>query len=540
MKKRIFEKDENGNFIINFANIDADYYALAANDDSTDLDVLSFFVLSFYDDGDDLLTELKNKRLIDERTLQYRVKEQKRSLLDFSKKHLKKFNPELTDEDSEKNLLAILDEYEKILEYKTLCALVGKKEITPSDMELVDRKRQAMYEALIGVKDIHAFVGGNLELAKFILNNKNFDELITKAEQENGKEKKYSFHYEFLRKSLSVEQIEEARRIVLDYKKKFKLDNVTAISDFFAYCEIGTTERIFDRKRELVKLIAQKEKEYEKDLKKQERDKKREAQRIEREKQKKEEAKRRKEAEKFFDFETSGPSGSLEIVVPLAINFIGRRGQTITESIGEEKVSELFDTIKGINFRRNERPLLIILSDCSREEALRVLADFRNQAKVNGLDERFIEGITTEFGKELVFDENTSRKLISGGSIDENLIYMRAYKKEQYPDLVELNPDRSYLTYSLEKYKNKPKKLEKLFASLKGDSRILRYILDDNNGILYGVPKEKAPSRVRKRIAEYLKLKYSVREKFLDAFKQSKKLAEYEIDRDDEEGEEYE
>ena len=58
-------------------------------------------------------------------------------------------------------------------------------------------------------------------------------------------------------------------------------------------------------------------------------------------------------------------------------------------------------------------------------------------------------------------------------------------------------------------------------------------IEDDENGILYGIPREKYPSRVRERVARYLGLKYQVDKKILDAFKNSKKLAEYEIDEDD-------
>ena len=85
----------------------------------------------------------------------------------------------------------------------------------------------------------------------------------------------------------------------------------------------------------------------------------------------------------------------------------------------------------------------------------------------------------------------------------------------------------------LEEYKNSPKQLEKLRVSLKDYVGILRYIEDDTNGILYGIPREKYPSRVRERVARYLDLKYQVDKKILDAFKDSKKLAEYEIDEDD-------
>ena len=48
MKKRIFEKSEDGNFIINFANVDFDYYSKVANSDTAEFDTGSFIVLSFF------------------------------------------------------------------------------------------------------------------------------------------------------------------------------------------------------------------------------------------------------------------------------------------------------------------------------------------------------------------------------------------------------------------------------------------------------------------------------------------------------------
>ena len=118
----------------------------------------------------------------------------------------------------------------------------------------------------------------------------------------------------------------------------------------------------------------------------------------------------------------------------------------------------------------------------------------------------------------------------------EKLDYMRAYNKEKYPKLISLNEDRSYLTYSLEGYKRSPKDLEKLRKSLKDYIGIIRYIEveeDDGFGMLYGIPREKYPLRVRERVARYLDLKYQIDKKILGAFRDSKKLAEYEIDRDD-------
>ena len=398
-----------------------------------------------------------------------------------------------------------------------------------------------MYESLTGVKDIHAFVASNFELVNFILNHKDYNERIEEEEKKKGKGKsKYSFHYDFLKKNLTPEQIDEARKIVLAYKKQFKLDNVTAVSDFFAYCEMQTTQVIFERDRQIVELFFEREAEYEKDLqakeleaKRKEEEKKKREEEAKRRKEKSDEDKRRKEAEKYMNFETYGTYGPREKVLPLALNFFGRRGKTITEDVGEEDVNGIFEVIKGIKFRRNERPAIIIFSDCSREEALKVLADFREKAKANGFDERVVEGITTEYGEELIFDETTSRPIILRGMVERNLSFMRQQNIEKYPKLVEMNEDRSYLTNSLEGYKNSPKQLEKFRAGLKDYIGVIRYIEDDENGILYGIPREKYPSRVRERVARYLGLKYQVDKKILDAFKNSKKLAEYEIDEDD-------
>ena len=541
MKKRIFEKSEDGNFIINFANVDFDYYSKVANSDTAEFDTGSFIVLSFYEDDEGLYRELKEKRLIESKSLVYRGKELKSRYIRFAKKNLIRYNPKLTEESTKDNILAILDEYEKAFEYTVLQSLIGKTEITQVDLDRAEEKRKAMYESLTGVKDIHAFVASNFELVNFILNHKDYNERIEEEEKKKGKGKsKYSFHYDFLKKNLTPEQIDEARKIVLAYKKQFKLDNVTAVSNFFAYCEMQTTQAIFERDRQIVELFFEREAEYEKDLqakeleaKRKEEEKKKREEEAKRRKEKSDEDKRRKEAEKYMNFETYGTYGPRERVLPLALNFFGRRGKTITEDVGEEDVNGIFEVIKGIKFRRNERPAIIIFSDCSREEALKVLADFREKAKANGFDERVVEGITTEYGEELIFDETTSRPIILRGMVERNLSFMRQHNKEKYPKLVEMNEDRSYLTYSLEGYKNSPKQLEKFRAGLKDYIGVIRYIEDDENGILYGIPREKYPSRVRERVARYLGLKYQVDKKILDAFKNSKKLAEYEIDEDD-------
>ena len=544
MRKSIFKKDEEGKFIIDFANVDFDYYKAVANTDMSPFDRGAFIVLSFYEDDEGLFRDLKEKRLIESKNLQYRIKSLKKRYFDFAKKHLKAFNPSLTEEDTKESILAIIDEHQKALEYVTLQSLAGKEELTQEDLERVEEKRKFMYDSLVGVKDIHAFVVSNFELCNFILTHKDYDELIQKAEKEKGKNKsKYSFHYDFLKKSLTHEQIDEARRIVLAYKKKFKLDNLSAVSDILAYCDMQTTESIFNRDREIIELVYEKEAEYKQDLE----EKEREAKRKEEEKRRREEEarlkkeqaekeKRKKESEKYMNFETYGTYGPRERVLPLALNFFGARGKTLTEVVGEEKMKGLFDTIKSINFRRNERPAIVIFSDCSREEALRVLEDFRKQAKDNGLEERVVEGITTEFGDELLFDENTSRPIILRGMFQDKLDYMRKYNKDKYPKLIGLNEDRSYLTYSLDGYKRSPKDLEKLRKSLKDYIGIIRYVeLEDEEGtgILYGIPREKSPLRVRERVARYLDLKYHIDKKILGAFREAKKLAEYEIEEDD-------
>ena len=113
MKKRIFEKGENDNFIINFANVDFDYYATVAKIDTADFDMGSFIMLSFYENDEDLYRELKEKRLIESKSLGYRVNDLKKRYIKFAKKNLVGLNPKLTDEQTKENMLAILDEYEK-------------------------------------------------------------------------------------------------------------------------------------------------------------------------------------------------------------------------------------------------------------------------------------------------------------------------------------------------------------------------------------------------------------------------------------------
>lgn len=530
MKKRIFEQGDDGNFIINFANVDFDYYSKVANRDTAEFDKGFFVVLSFYEDNEVLYRGLKEKRLIDSETLVYMGKELKNRYIRFAKKNLIRYNPKITEEPTKENILAILDEFEKAFEYTILQSLIGKTEVTQADLDRVEEKRKAMYESLTGVKDIHSFVVSNFKLVNFILNNKDYNERIEAEKRKKGKSK-YSFHYDFLKNDLTPEQIDEARRIVLAYKKRFKLDNVTAVSDFLAYSGMQITEDILKRDRQIVELLLEREVEYEKDLQAKEREAK---QKEEEKKQREEEEKKqREEEEKSKRFETYGTCERRERVLPLALNFWGRRGKTITEDVGEEGVNGLFEVIKSIKFRRNERPAIIIFSDCSREEALRVLADFREKAKANGFDERIVEGIITEYGEDLIFDETTSRPIILRDMVKKSLSFMRKHNKEKYPKLIEMNENRSYLTYSLEGYKNSPKQLEKFRAGLKDYIGIVRYIEDDTNGILYGIPREKYPSRVRERVARYLGLKYQVDKKILDAFKNSKKLAEYEIDEDD-------
>ena len=140
----------------------------------------------------------------------------------------------------------------------------------------------------------------------------------------------------------------------------------------------------------------------------------------------------RKEFEKYTNFEINGTYGPRERVIPIGFNFFGRDGETVTETIGEDGVKSLFDKVKEINFRRNERPAIVIFSECVKEDALRVLEDFRAQAKKNGFDERIIEGIVTEFGDELVFDKDNSRKIVPKNQVIRNLNVIESIIKKNY------------------------------------------------------------------------------------------------------------
>ena len=112
MRKSIFKKDEEGKFIIDFANVDFDYYKAVANTDMSPFDRGAFIVLSFYEDDEGLYRELKEKRLIESKSLVYRGKELKSRYIRFAKKNLIRYNPKLTEESTKDNILAILDEYE--------------------------------------------------------------------------------------------------------------------------------------------------------------------------------------------------------------------------------------------------------------------------------------------------------------------------------------------------------------------------------------------------------------------------------------------
>ena len=114
MRKSIFEKDENGNYILNPDNIDLEYYAKVAQDEKGLLDS-AFYLSCFFSFGAfGIAKELEAKRIIDNRYLKYSIAELKRRQIEFSNRYLKKYNPELTDEMTRENFYAILDEYERL------------------------------------------------------------------------------------------------------------------------------------------------------------------------------------------------------------------------------------------------------------------------------------------------------------------------------------------------------------------------------------------------------------------------------------------
>lgn len=544
MKKSIFEKDENGFYTIVPENIDKEYYAGVAKNENDLLNGLFFLSCYFSIDGSELKDELTEHRIIDRKFLRWRVTDVKNRLLDFSKRYLKKHNSSLTDEGTKENLLAIIDEYEKLMEYTCLYSHIGKENFDESDLEKAVERRQTIASFSGISENIKHFVLSNVDLTMYILKHKNYDEVITNARAENRKEKKYDFHYDFLKRYLTKQQIDEVRDTLFAYKKKYKLSDTDLLSEFMNYYELETTKRLLGSHRELVELVVKREAEYEVDLaneekekadkKKQEEEAKKQAE-IEREKRKQEaeKEKQRRLFEKYTNFEQNGTYGPKERVIPLALNFIGARGKTILEVLGEDKVKGLFDTIKGVPLRKGERVAIIIFTECPREEALKILTEFRQSAKDNGLSERIVEGVTTEFGEDLLFDEKNSRTLLPKSAVKESLDFIRAYNLEKQPKLIELNLDRSYLTYSLAGYEGKEKDLKKMNKDFEQCIGIIRYLEDKENNIVYGIPREKLFGKTRRRVARYLDLKYKVDKKLLDAFRESKKLSEYEIDQDD-------
>lgn len=546
MKKNIFEKDKNNFFIIIPENIDRQYFKGIANDENDLVDGSFSLSWLFFIDGPDLQKELSEKRIIERKGLTWNIKLVKERLLNFSKRYLQKHNSKLTNEDTKENLLAIVDEYEKAIEYSCLYAHIGKEEFDESDLEVVYEKRKMIADLTGDKTRFRHFVNSNTELIMFILKNKNYDQIIMNFEEKNSKEKNYKFQYDFLRRDLSKEQIDEIRDKLLLYKKKYKLSNTELLSEFINYYELESTKRRVVKCKDLIELISKREEEYKVDLeneekekenrKKQEEEAKKQAElEKERRKMEAEREKQRKLFEKYTNFEQNGTYGPKERVIPVALAFIGARGKTILETIGEERVKELFDTVKSVPLRQGERVAIIIFTECPKEDALKILTEFRESAKKHGVEERVVEGVTTEFGEELLFDENNSRTLLPKSAVKESLDFIRAYNLEKQPKLIELNLDRSYLTYSLEDYEGKEKELKKMNEDFEQCIGIIRYLRDQENNIIYGIPREKLFGKTRRRVARFLDLKYKIDKKILDAFRESKKLVEYEIDQDDSE-----
>ena len=63
----------------------------------------------------------------------------------------------------------------------------------------------------------------------------------------------------------------------------------------------------------------------------------------------------------------------------------------------------------------------------------------------------------------------------------------------------------------------------------------IRYVKLESENRIYGIPREKYQFRVRSIVGRFLDLKYHIDDKLLDAFKKSKKVKEYEIDKEDDE-----
>ena len=63
----------------------------------------------------------------------------------------------------------------------------------------------------------------------------------------------------------------------------------------------------------------------------------------------------------------------------------------------------------------------------------------------------------------------------------------------------------------------------------------IRYVKLESENRIYGIPREKYQFRVRGIVGRFLDLKYHIDDKLLDAFKKSKKVKEYEIDKEDDE-----
>ena len=540
--ERIFNIDEDGQIELNIDNIDESYLESVFYNSSDLINNGSisypqiFRILS-------LKNSLGQRRFIEDPFLKSQSRGLKKDLFSFYDKVLKPLTLEEVDEDSPEDIDYILEEYEKMTEHLLVVLLIRNGLIDDDNIELLEDKISELSKINSGksvdaVKSLTLY-GYSMTLA--VLKNKNFDEYIRnlpldgKGQQKN-RNLNIRYKYDLLTKEFSVQEIEEAKQVILGYKKKFQLKTLDeAIGDFVSIEDYLATMELIQSEREVFELIEEREEEYKRDLAEEEK----RSQREEEEKRRKEEERKReeerkkleakqKEFEKYSNFEDNGTYGPKEIVIPIALNYFMKEGKTFSEILSEEEQKELFDKIKSLPLKKNERVALVIFSDLKKYEALRVLNDFRDLAEEHGVSGRLIEGITTEFGEELVFDEKNSRKINRWSKTGDTLGFIREHIKEHIPALTDDKPDVSYLRYTYDSMTTK--QFEKTEKQLREYIGMVGFLKVPDKNMFIGIPREKMPFKVRKGVAKYLNLKYLINPKFLDAFSDSKRVDEYGID----------
>ena len=492
MIKNIFKKDEKGNYIIDYDNLDLEYYRHVLADDRNTLENLSFIWcgLDFEHETTEqtFLENLRTKRMIDSKSLRRDISNRKSRLNDIIKEILQQHSPSFKLEDKTESYMLALSELEKFVEHKAVADLIGKEEITDEDKKLVEKKRKDIESMLSICENADLFFNQREDLIRFIELNKDFDSKITEKKA-SGKKYSFDLNYDYLKSGISVQDLSKIRLAFSKYRKKYGVDIEKACDEILAISRLDSIKEDIDKEREIFRLISEKEIEYKTDLENKEKLVQDEEARKKAEEERKLEEKRKREEEERKRKEEEHKKNKKESVKPLIITFMNSNGKRIIEQFPKQYLNELFDIIKKYDSSCDEKIVFIILTDGSKEEALKALMDLREEARANGANENRIEGVLSEWGKEFITDENTIIPLIDDEMVRKDLESLAKDNKKKFPMLKRKDNKKSFLTYSLEEYKDNPEEIEKIIADHKNKKkRTITLVKDRNNTVMYGVP----------------------------------------------------